>query len=304
MYEAFYGLKEKPFSIQPDPTFLYMGKRHSLAYTMLQYALENRAGFSVICGDIGCGKTTLIRRLLKELGDEVTVGLVTNTHPDLTDLTEWIMLAFGLPYSRLTPVGRYDAFQRFLINEYGRGRRAVLIVDEAQNLSAQAMESLRMLSNINADKDQLLQIILVGQPQLRDLLKRPELQQFAQRVAADFFIPPLNSVEVGDYIDHRLKVAGRERQLFTPLATAKIARAAGGIPRSVNILCDTALVYGYAEEARLIDVHIVDEVLRDRSQYGVLGDINFHTSQPGDLRAGNDPSDASRFRDSMPPQKA
>lgn len=299
MYESFYGLKEKPFSIQPDPDFLYMGKRHSLAYTMLQYALHNRAGFTVICGDIGCGKTTLIRRLLNELGEGVSVGLVTNTHPDLADLTEWIMLAFGQPYDGLSPVARYDAFQRFLISEYGKGRRVVLIVDEAQNLSAPAMESLRMLSNINADKDQLLQVILVGQPQLRDLLKRPELQQFAQRVAADFFIPPLNTVEVGDYIDHRLKVAGRERQLFTPLATAKIARAARGIPRSINILCDMALVYGYAAEARLIDVHVIDDVIRDRSQYGVLGDINFQNSQTGDSQFGD-----SQFKDSLPPQKA
>lgn len=299
MYEAFYGLKEKPFSIQPDPDFLYMGKRHALAYTMLEYALQNRAGFTVICGDIGCGKTTLIRRLLNELGEGVSVGLVTNTHPDLADLTEWIMLAFGQPYDGLSPVARYDAFQRFLISEYGKGRRVVLIVDEAQNLSAPAMESLRMLSNINADKDQLLQVILVGQPQLRDLLKRPELQQFAQRVAADFFIPPLNTVEVGDYIDHRLKVAGRERQLFTPLATAKIARAARGIPRSINILCDMALVYGYAAEARLIDVHVIDDVIRDRSQYGVLGDINFQNSQTGDSQFGD-----SQFKDSLPPQKA
>lgn len=299
MYEAFYGLKEKPFSIQPDPDFLYMGKRHALAYTMLEYALHNRAGFTVICGDIGCGKTTLIRRLLNELGEGVSVGLVTNTHPDLADLTEWIMLAFGQPYDGLSPVARYDAFQRFLISEYGKGRRVVLIVDEAQNLSAPAMESLRMLSNINADKDQLLQVILVGQPQLRDLLKRPELQQFAQRVAADFFIPPLNTVEVGDYIDHRLKVAGRERQLFTPLATAKIARAARGIPRSINILCDMALVYGYAAEARLIDVHVIDDVIRDRSQYGVLGDINFQNSQTGDSQFGD-----SQFKDSLPPQKA
>jgi general secretion pathway protein A len=304
VYESFYGLKEKPFSIQPDPDFLYMGKRHSLAYTMLQYALLNRAGFAVICGDIGCGKTTLIRRLLNEMGDEVSVGLVTNTHPDLADLTEWIMLAFGLPYDRLTPVARYDAFQRFLVHEYGQGRRVVLIVDEAQNLSAPAMESLRMLSNINADKDQLLQVILVGQPQLRELLKRPELQQFAQRVAADFFIPPLNSVEVGDYIDHRLKVAGRDRQLFTPLATAKIAKAAGGIPRSVNILCDTVLVYGFAAEARLIDVHLVEEVLRDRSQYGVLGDVNFQTSQSGDLRSVDEPLRSSVQKDNPHPQKA
>lgn len=299
VYESFYGLKEKPFSIQPDPDFLYMGKRHALAYTMLEYAIHNRAGFTVICGDIGCGKTTLIRRLLNELGSGVSVGLVTNTHPDLADLTEWIMLAFGQPYDGLSPVARYDAFQRFLISEYGKGRRVVLIVDEAQNLSAPAMESLRMLSNINADKDQLLQVILVGQPQLRDLLKRPELQQFAQRVAADFFIPPLNTVEVGDYIDHRLKVAGRERQLFTPLATSKIARAARGIPRSINILCDMALVYGYAAEARLIDVHIIDDVIRDRSQYGVLGDINFQNSQTGDSHFGD-----SQFKDNVPSQKA
>jgi general secretion pathway protein A len=304
MYESFYGLTEKPFSIQPDPDFLFMGKRHSLAYTLLQYAIHNRAGFTVICGDIGCGKTTLIRRLLNELGDEISVGLVTNTHPDLSDLTEWILLAFGLPYNRLTPVARYDGFQRFLVNEFGQGRRVVLIVDEAQNLSAPAMESLRMLSNINADKDQLLQVILVGQPQLRDLLKRPELQQFAQRVAADFFISPLNSIEVGDYIAHRLKVAGRERQLFTALATAKIAKAAHGIPRSINILADMALVYGFAAEERLIDVHIIDEVLKDRRQYGVLGDVNFPASKPADLGERDGVSGNDRFRDSLPPQNA
>lgn len=287
VYEHFYGLREKPFSIQPDPDFLYMGKRHSLAYTMLQYAIYNRAGFTVICGDIGCGKTTLIRRLLRELGEEVSVGLVTNTHPDLADLTEWIMLAFGLPYDGLSPVARYDAFQRYLIGEYAKSRRVVLIVDEAQNLSSAAMESLRMLSNINADKDQLLQVVLVGQPQLRDLLRRPELQQFAQRVAADFFISPLNTVEVGDYIEHRLKVAGRDRQLFTPYAAAKIAKATHGIPRSINILCDMALVYGFASEARLIDVQVIDEVLRDRSDYGVLGDTNFHVGPPGNSQWGD-----------------
>jgi general secretion pathway protein A len=287
MYESFYQLKEKPFSIQPDPDFLYMGKRHSLAYTMLQYAILNRAGFTVICGDIGCGKTTLIRRLLSELDEEVTVGLVSNTHPDLTDLTEWIMLAFDQPYDGQSHIARYDAFQRFLISEYGKNRRVVLIVDEAQNLSPAAMESLRMLSNINADKDQLLQVVLVGQPQLRELLRKPELQQFAQRVAADFFISPLNSVEVGDYIAHRLKVAGRERQLFTPFAAAKIARATHGIPRSINILCDTALVYGFAYEARVIDVEVIDEVLRDRSEYGVLGDVNFNVHPSGDSHEGD-----------------
>jgi general secretion pathway protein A len=272
MYESFYGLREKPFSIQPDPDYLFMSQRHTLAYSMLEYGLLSRAGFTVICGDIGCGKTTLIRRLLNALGDDVNVGLVTNTHHDMGNMLEWIMLAYGLPFEGKSHVAQYDAFQRFLISEYGKGRRVVLIVDEAQNMSVSGLESLRMLSNINADKDQLLQMILVGQPQLRDLLKRPELAQVAQRVAVDFFIPPLGTVEVADYIEHRLRVAGRERSLFSPLAMAKIAKVAQGIPRNINTLCDMALVYGYAHEARVIDVNIIDEVLQDRSHFGVLWD--------------------------------
>ena len=253
MYEAFYGLKEKPFSIQPDPDFLFLSKRHSLAYTMLQYGIQNRASFSVICGEIGCGKTTLIRHLLNELGPDLTVGLVYNTHQDIADLLEWIMLAFGQPYEGMSSVARYDAFQRFLINEYGAGRRTILIVDEAQNLNVAALESLRMLSNINVDKDQLLQVILVGQPQLRDLLQKPELLQFAQRVAVDFFIPPLNPEEVAAYITHRLQVAGREEPLFTPAAVQRIAQTSHGGPRSINILCDTLLVYGFASDSVAIE---------------------------------------------------
>lgn len=304
MYESFYGLKEKPFSIQPDPDFLYMGKRHSLAYTVLEYAIHNRSGFAVICGDIGCGKTTLVRRLLNEIGERVTVGLVTNTHPNLSELTEWIMLAFGLPYDGMSPVARYDAFQRFLINEYSKGHRVVLIIDEAQNLSAPAMESLRMLSNINADKDQLLQMILVGQPQLRAMLLRPELQQFAQRIAADFFIPPLNSAEVDDYIKHRLKVAGREQPLFTPLASAKIAKVAGGVPRTINILADLALVYGFGADARLIDVQFIDEVLKDRVQYGVLGDMGLNTAATGELTLADEAGGDDLRREVPLPKKA
>jgi general secretion pathway protein A len=272
VYESFYGLTEKPFSIQPDPDFLFMSQRHAQAYSMLEYGMVSRAGFTVICGDIGCGKTTLVRRLLNKLGDEVRVGLVTNTHHDMGNLLEWIMLAYGLPFEGKSQVSQYDAFQQFLIAEYGMGHRVVLIIDEAQNLSVSALEYLRMLSNINADKDQLLQMILVGQPQLRDNLKRPELTQFAQRVAVDYFIPPLGTVEVADYIEHRLRVAGRDRKLFSPLAMAKIGKAAQGVPRNINTLCDMALVYGYAYEARVIDVHIIDEVLHDRSQFGVLGD--------------------------------
>jgi type II secretory pathway predicted ATPase ExeA len=170
----------------------------------------------------------------------------------------------------MSQVGLYDAFQRFLIAQYGAGRRVVLIVDEAQNLSPSALESLRMLSNINADKDQLLQIILVGQPQLKDLLSRPDMQQFAQRVSVHFFIPPLDPMEVERYIAHRLKVAGREIPLFTRRACERIAEASGGIPRTINILSDTVLVYGYSAGADHIDVGLVDEVLKDRVDYGGL----------------------------------
>lgn len=270
MYEAFYGLKEKPFSIQPDPDFLYFGRRHAIAYAMLEYGIDNKAGFSVICGEIGCGKTTLVRHLLNNLGDNLIVGIVYNTHQQINDLLAWVMLAFGQPYEGMSQIALFDAFQQFLIKSYSENKRVVLIVDEAQNLKAEALESLRMLSNINADKDQLLQIVLVGQPQLRDLLRKPELQQFVQRVAVDFFIPPLEAYEVKDYIENRLKVAGRTAPLFTADAVKKIAEASKGIPRSINILCDTVLVYGYSTEANTVGVELVDEVIRDRAEFGVF----------------------------------
>jgi len=270
MYESYYGLNEKPFTIQPDPEFLFMGKRHSLAYAMLEYGMQNRAAFSVICGEIGSGKTTLIRHLLNNLGHEFEVGIVYNTNKLVHDLTDWIMLAFDQPYDKMSEVAIYDQFQKFLISNYAAGKRTVLIVDEAQNLSPLALESLRMLSNINADKDQLLQVILVGQPQLRKILRRPELEQFLQRVSVDFFIPALEQSEVKRYIEHRLKVAGREQPLFTDEAYERIAEASKGIPRSINTLCDTVLVYGFSSGEEMIDVDLVNEVLRDKDEYGVF----------------------------------
>jgi general secretion pathway protein A len=270
MYETFYGLNEKPFSIQPDPDFLFMGKRHTLAYSMLEYSIRNKAGFAVISGEIGCGKTTLIRHLLNNLGDDVCIGLVYNTHQEIGNLLEWIMLAFGQPYAGLSPVALYESFQQFLITQYSLGKRVLLIVDEAQNLGPSALESLRMLSNINADKDQLLQMILVGQPQLKDLLRRPDLQQFVQRVSTHFFIPPLESSEVARYIEHRLRTAGRTEPLFTPEACARIAELSRGIPRIINILCDTALVYGFSGDAGEIGRDLIDEVANDQSEFGAI----------------------------------
>lgn len=270
MYEAFYGLSEKPFSIQPDPGFLYFGRRHALAYSMLEYAIESRATFCAITGDIGCGKTTLIRHLLNHLPADLSVGLVAGPHRETAGVLEWAALALGLPYEGVSGLALYDAFQRFLIKAYGAGQRVLLIIDEAQSLAPDDLEVLRMLSNINADKDQLLQIILVGQSQFRDLLQRPELQQFAQRIGVHFHIPPLEPAEVETYIRHRLALAGRENPLFTPQACQRIADASHGIPRSINILCDTALVYGFSGEVTQIDDAIVEDVIRDKARYGVF----------------------------------
>jgi len=270
MYESFYGLKEKPFSIQPDPDFLFFSQRHRLAFAMLEYGIHNRAGFSVITGEIGCGKTTLIRHLLNNLGPEIRVGLISNTQRHILDPLEWVMMAFGQPYENRSPAALFDAFQHFLIAEYGAGRRVVLIIDEAQNLNPEALESLRMLSNINADKDQLLQIILIGQPQLKTLLRRPELQQFAQRISVDFHLQRLCDAEVGLYVIHRLKVAGRETPLFSHEALMRIAEVSGGIPRSINILCDTALVYGFSLGIERILRRVIDEVISDKQKYGIF----------------------------------
>jgi general secretion pathway protein A len=271
MYEAYYGLKERPFSIQPDPDFLFLSNRHSMAYAMLQYGITNRAGFTVICGDIGCGKTTLVRHVLNNIESDVTVGIVYNTHKNVDDLLGWIMLAFGQSYDGLSDIALFDAFQQYLISSYIAGQRLVLIIDEAQNLNPSSLESLRMLSNINVDKDQMLQVILVGQPELRELLRRPDMVQFFQRVAVDFFIPPLQVPEVTKYITHRMKVAGRSRRLFTPEAIQRIAEASKGVPRNINLLCDMVLVYGFSSGAKKLDVNLVEDVLRDRSEFGVLG---------------------------------
>ena len=272
MYEAFYGLAEKPFSILPDPEFLYWAPGHEMAYSMLEYGVVNQAGITVITGGIGCGKTTLVRQLLRDLDECVTVGLVANTIGGRGKLLNWVMMSLNQPFETRSYVALYQKFQEFLIEEYGRGRHVILIIDEAQNLTVDALEELRMLSNINADKDQLLQLILIGQPQLRDLLRQPRLVQFAQRVSADFHLKPLQSDEVAGYIDHRLALAGASRPIFSRLACELIGTASKGIPRTINILCDTSLVYGFSAGASTIGPDVVSQVLDDKRDYGVFAE--------------------------------
>jgi len=270
MYENFYGFREKPFSLLPDAGFLYLSNKHRMALTLLEYGLMNQAGFTVISGDIGTGKTTLIRQLLNNIDPLITVGLMSNTHRSFGDLMQWIALAFGLPHQGKDKVQLYREFMDFIIEEYAHGRRTVLIVDEAQNLPADTLEELRMLSNVNADKDQVLQIILVGQRELRDTLRRPELVQFAQRIGVDYHLDPLNEEETSDYIQHRCKIAGGKAELFSAQARQAVFEHTGGVPRLVNLLCDTALVYGYAEQRERLDARLIHDVARDKQQGGLF----------------------------------
>lgn len=263
MYEKLYGFKERPFSMLPDPSFLYLGEKHSAAFALLEYGLMSKAGFTVITGEVGSGKTTLVRHLLNQTHNDVTVGLISNTHEDMGQLLKWVLLAFNQKYDYDCQVALYDAFRRFLIDQYAEYRHSVLIVDEAQNLQPKVLEELRMLSNINADKHMVLQLILVGQPQLRDQLNGPGLLQFRQRISVRYHLSALSEDDTQAYIRHRIRCGGCENELFTNGAYEIIYQASKGIPRVINLLCDTALVYGYAKKRLSIDAEIIQAVLVD-----------------------------------------
>lgn len=269
MYESFFGLKEKPFSLLPDPDFLFMSSKHSLALSILEYSLAGQAGFCAVTGDIGSGKTTLIRALLRRIGRDVTLGLISNTHSGLTDITAWALAAFGRGTNAQTDADIYQELMHFLIGEYGAGRRCVLVVDEAQNLTVEALEELRLLSNINSDKDLLLQIILVGQPELLAKLKSPELAQFAQRISISYHLTPLGYLDTRRYIRHRLEVAGADRPIFSDIAVGAVQFFSGGVPRVINGICDMAMVYGLADNKTEIDLDLVLRVVGDRQASGV-----------------------------------
>ena len=299
MYESFYKLTEKPFTLLPDPGFLFLSNKHRMALTLLEYGLMNQAGFTVISGDIGTGKTTLIRHLLDNMDREHTVGLISNTHRTFGELLQWILLSFNLEYANLGKVDMYRRFFDFIIDEYAHNRRVVLIVDEAQNMAAETLEELRMLSNVNADKDQALQVILVGQRELRDTLRRPDLVQFAQRISVDYHLEPLSEEETAGYIRHRLEVAGGNPQLFDAEACRAVYRYSNGVPRLINLLCDTALVYGYAEQRELIDTALVTDVAREKQQGGIFP--TFHPAEPAVAHASPTKTEAAP---QSPPQPA
>jgi type II secretory pathway predicted ATPase ExeA len=203
------------------------------------------------------------------LNPNITHGLISNSPQGREELLQWILMAFGQPFEGSYP-RLFKQLQDFLYGQFATSRRTILIIDEAQNLGTDALEHLRMLSNINADKHQILQLILVGQPQLRDLLLDPKLHQFAQRISSDFHLKPLDEKDVAKYVDFRLRAVGSKYALFSPGACSEIAWASGGIPRMINIICDTALVYGFASGQKSISQALVKEVIADKQQFSIF----------------------------------
>jgi type II secretory pathway predicted ATPase ExeA len=269
MYEAHFGLQEKPFALTPDPAFLYLSRHHNYGLMSLEYGLVSGAGFCLLTGEVGSGKTLLIRQLLAGLGQEFRVGLISNTNRNLGGLLQWICLAFELDYRKKTVAQLYETFVTFLTSEYAAGRRVLLIVDEAQNLGPPVLEELRVLSNVNADKNMVLQTILVGQPELRTMLRTPAMRQFAQRISSDYHLPALRQADARDYVRHRLSVAGGSPTLISPDAIDLAWDSSGGIPRLINQLCDVALVYAFGDGLQHVDLKTMQDVVDDRKASGL-----------------------------------
>src|SRR6185295_18430861 len=249
MYERFYELRERPFALSPDPDYLYPSRVHREALDYLRYGLESHAGFIVITGEIGSGKTTLLQTLLRGIDTQTTVGRIVNTMLEPRELLETIMIDFGLdPSGRSKPLLLRDLAQ-YLVDQRLAGRLVLLVIDEAQNLSFPALEELRMLSNLETEKSKLLQILLVGQPNLREKLLSPELEQLRQRITVSYHLAPLDAGETANYINHRLGRAAMGAPLEFPREVTDIVHSRSrGVPRIINVICDATLVFGYAEE--------------------------------------------------------
>ncbi|MGQ9658544.1 MAG: AAA family ATPase [Thermochromatium sp.] len=262
MYESFFGFKDKPFSLLPDPRLFYPSQIHQEALMLLEYGLYNQAGFMVITGEIGSGKTILMRYLLDQLKQDMTVGLISHTHQSLGRIMDWICAAFAIQTPRSDPISQHQAFVDFLVAEYAKGRKTLLIIDEAQNLDRNALEEIRLLSNINSKHDILLRLLLLGQPELREQLRQPGLEQFIQRISVSYHLGRLSLEDSCRYVRHQLRIAGGRPDIFTPDACHAIFHYSQGIPRLINLICDSALVFAYGTGESRIDGHAIDTFVR------------------------------------------
>lgn len=263
-YTSFFGFSERPFTLLPDPDFLFWSDHHKRAYSVLEYGLATRAPLTVVTGEVGAGKTTLIQKLLASLEADTTVGLISNAQGGRGDLLRWVLYALSIEADAGDDyITLFKRFQDFVIEEYACGRYVVLVIDEAQNLSIEALEELRMLTNINSNKDELLQLVLVGQPELRDIVASPSLTQFAQRVTATYHLKALDLNATKAYIQHRLKHVGGTGNEFSIYAIKAIYEESRGVPRIINKLCDLALVYAASSENRTVGIEVMRELVAD-----------------------------------------
>ena len=265
MYESFYGLRENPFEVVPNPDYIYLGKNHREALANLLYGVRTKKGFIVITGEVGTGKTTLIHYLLDKLNGNNQTKTAFLFNPKLTpnDFIQYILKDLGIRVQGQSKAEYLYDLHRYLLNAYRDEKRVVLIVDEAHGLSPELLEEIRLLSNLETSKSKLIQIVLVGQPELDETLSQPAFRQLRQRINMRYDLPPLSQKETEEYIEKRLRVAGAREPLFTKKAIQEIYRKSRGIPRSINILCDNALLNGFALYQKIVDVRSVREVAQD-----------------------------------------
>jgi len=264
MYLEHFGISTQPFRLTPDSDFLFMSESHSRAKVYMDYTVWNREGFVVITGDIGCGKTTLIQKLLSELNESVVVAKVFQTQLDEVEFLQAVLVEFGLNPFNAKKVELLDMLNTFLIEQFLQHKQIVLIVDDAHNLSLKVLEEIRMFAGLETRKEKILHVILVGQPQLNEMLEHPDMQQLVQRVKLRYHIRTLTEPEVGDYVRHRLTIAGASNKaLFAPKTLPLVYRYAGGVPRLINTLCDTALTCAFADNLPDITPEVIEVAAKE-----------------------------------------
>ncbi len=264
MYEQFYGLKENPFNVTPNPEYIFLGKNHREALAQLLYGVRERKGFIVITGEVGTGKTTLIHCLLDKIkGNHTKTAFLFNPKLTVDDFIQYILKDLGVRVQGSTKGEHLHSLHRYLLNAYERDERVILIVDEAQGLKPELLEEIRLLSNLETSRSKLLQIVLLGQPELDKTLSQPGFRQLRQRINLRYHLPPLSENETKEYVGKRLRIAGANEPVFTEKAIKQIYLKSGGIPRLINILCDNALLNGFALDQRMVDEGPVKEAAKD-----------------------------------------
>ena len=264
MYTEYFGLADSPFSISPDPHYLYLSDNHREALAHLIYGVGDQGGFVVLTGEVGTGKTTICRSLLLQVPDNVDVAFIINPKQSINQLLQSIFSELSVPVEQgMTSKDMIDRLNEYLLLAHANGRNTVLIIDEAQNLSAEILEQLRLLTNLETNEKKLLQLVLLGQPELNDMLAKPELRQLAQRVTARYHLPPLNKAEVNAYIQHRLSVARCHTEIFSPAAIKTVYKLSGGIPRLINLICDRAMLGVYSLNGSVATPSIVKKASKE-----------------------------------------